>query len=125
MRKAFPVVGPRAWNTGEITQLCERYSGREARVFRVPPLLLKGMQGVASFFEASLNVAERLAFAEVTGGGRPLDAPMEESYAAFGLDPADTTKLEDYLKEYYDAILKRLRDMEADLDKDAKKKLPF
>ena len=125
VRKAFPVVGPRAWNTGEITQLCERYSGREARVFRVPPLLLKGMQGVASFFEASLNVAERLAFAEVTGGGRPLDAPMEESYAAFGLDPADTTKLEDYLKEYYDAILKRLRDMEADLDKDAKKKLPF
>ena len=125
VRKAFPVVGPRAWNTGEITQLCERYSGREARVFRVPPLLLKGMQGVASFFEASLNVAERLAFAEVTGGGRPLDAPMEESYAAFGLDPADTTKLEDYLKEYYDAILKRLRDMEADLYKDAKKKLPF
>ncbi|MEA5421740.1 NAD(P)H-binding protein [Synechococcus sp. CCY9201] len=125
VRKAFPVVGPRAWNTGEITQLCERYSGREARVFRVPPLLLKGMQAVASFFEASLNVAERLAFAEVTGGGRPLDAPMEESYAAFGLDPAATTKLEDYLKEYYDTILKRLRDMEADLDKDAKKKLPF
>ncbi|CAK6697362.1 NAD(P)H-binding protein [Synechococcus sp. CBW1107] len=125
VRKAFPVVGPRAWNTGEITQLCERYSGREARVFRVPPLLLKGMQAVASFFEASLNVAERLAFAEVTGGGRPLDAPMEESYAAFGLDPAATTTLEDYLKEYYDTILKRLRDMEADLDKDAKKKLPF
>ncbi|MCT0224059.1 NAD(P)H-binding protein [Synechococcus sp. CS-1328] len=125
VRKAFAVVGPRAWNTGEITQLCERYSGREARVFRVPPLLLKGMQGVASFFEASLNVAERLAFAEVTGGGRPLDAPMEESYAAFGLDPADTTKLEDYLKEYYDTILKRLRDMDADLDKNAKKKLPF
>jgi hypothetical protein len=50
---------------------------------------------------------------------------MEESYAAFGLDPADTTSLEDYLREYYDTILKRLREMEADLDKDAKKKLPF
>ena len=50
---------------------------------------------------------------------------MEESYAAFGLDPADTTSLESYLREYYDTILKRLREMEADLDKDAKKKLPF
>ena len=40
IRQAFPVVGPRAWITGEITQLCERYSGREARVFRVPPVLL-------------------------------------------------------------------------------------
>jgi uncharacterized protein YbjT (DUF2867 family) len=124
-RGAFPVVGPRAWTTGEITQLCERYSGKEARVLRVPPFLLGLLQGLTGFFEASLNVAERLAFAEVTGGGRPLDAPMEESYAAFGLDPAETTTLEDYLKEYYDTILRRLREMEADLDKDAKKKLPF
>jgi uncharacterized protein YbjT (DUF2867 family) len=125
IRCAFPVVGPRAWNTGEVIQLCERYSGRDARVFRVPPALIGVMQGVASFFEMGLNVAERLAFAEVTGGGRSLEAPMEASYEAFGLDPAETTRLEDYLKEYYDTILRRLRELEADLDKDAKKKLPF
>jgi uncharacterized protein YbjT (DUF2867 family) len=125
IRQAFPVVGPRAWITGEITQLCERYSGREARVFRVPPVLLRLMQSVTGFFEASLNVAERLAFAEVVGGGEPLTAPMEASYATFGLDPAETTRLEDYLKEYYDTILRRLREMESDLDKEAKKKLPF
>ena len=46
---------------------------------------------------------------EVVGGGRALTAPMEESYAAFGLDPAETTGLENYLKEYYDTILRRLR----------------
>jgi hypothetical protein len=50
---------------------------------------------------------------------------MEASYEAFGLDPAETTTLESYLNEYYTTILKRLRDMEKDLDKDAKKKLPF
>jgi hypothetical protein len=125
VRQAFPVVGPQAWTTGEITQLCERYSGREARVVRVPPVLLNLLERLTSFFAASLSVAERLAFAEVVGGGQPLDAPMEASYAAFGLDPADTTRLEDYLKEYYDTILRRLRELEADLDKDAKKKLPF
>jgi uncharacterized protein YbjT (DUF2867 family) len=125
VRQAFPVVGPRAWTTGEITQLCERYSGREARVFRVPPVLLQLMQAITGFFEASLNVAERLAFAEVVGGGEPLTAEMEASYAAFGLDAAETTRLEDYLKEYYDTILRRLREMESDLDKEAKKKLPF
>jgi uncharacterized protein YbjT (DUF2867 family) len=125
VRQSYPVVGPRAWTTGEITQLCERYSGKSARVFRVPPLLLNLMRGTAAFFESSQNVAERLAFAEVVGGGTALDAPMEATYAAFGLDPAETTRLEDYLKEYYDTILRRLREMEADLDKDAKKKLPF
>ncbi|MDI9406652.1 MAG: NAD(P)H-binding protein [Chitinophagaceae bacterium] len=125
VRGSFPVVGPRAWTTGEITQLCERFTGKDARVFRVPPALLKLMRSLTSFFEASLNVAERLAFEAVTGGGARLEAPMERSYAAFGLDPAETTSLEAYLKEYYDTILKRLREMEADLDKDAKKKLPF
>jgi hypothetical protein len=70
-------------------------------------------------------VADRLAFDAVTGGGVTLSAPMEESYAAFGLDPGETTGLEAYLQEYYATILRRLREMEADLDKDAKKKLPF
>jgi uncharacterized protein YbjT (DUF2867 family) len=125
VRRSFPVVGPKAWNTGEITQLCERYTGKSARVVRVSPVLLKLMQGVTSFFEGSLNVAERLAFAEVVSAGTAFDAPMDESYAAFGLDPAETTRLEDYLREYYDTILKRLREMESDLDKEAKKKLPF
>jgi uncharacterized protein YbjT (DUF2867 family) len=125
VRRSFAVVGPRAWTTGEITQLCERLSGKEGRVVRVPPVLLKAMQAVASFFEPTVNIAERLAFAEVTGGGAALNAPMDETYASFGLDPAETTDLESYLREYYDTILKRLREMEADLDKDAKKKLPF
>ena len=40
VRQAFPVVGPRAWTTSEITQLCERFTGKEARTFRVPPALL-------------------------------------------------------------------------------------
>ena len=125
IRKSFAVVGPKAWNTGEVVQLCERYSGKSARVFRVPPVLMQLMQGACNFFEPAVNVAERLAFADVTGGGQRLDAPMEASYEAFGLDPSDTTTLEDYIKEYYDTILKRLKAMEADLDKDAKKKLPF
>ncbi|NDD46196.1 MAG: 3-beta hydroxysteroid dehydrogenase, partial [Synechococcaceae bacterium WB9_4xB_025] len=122
---SYPVVGPKAWNTGEVVQLCERLARKEARVIRVPPALMQSMQGLVSFFEPGVNIAERLAFAEVTGGGESLDAPMEATYGAFGLDPADATTLEDYIREYYTTILKRLRDMEKDLDKDAKKKLPF
>ena len=125
VRRSFPVVGPKAWNTGEVVQLCELYSDKTARVFRVPPALMQAMQGVCNFFEPAVNVAERLAFAEVTGGSTGLTAPMDESYSAFGLEESETTTLESYIREYYDTILKRLRDMESDLDKDAKKKLPF
>ena len=38
-------------------------------------------------------VAERLAFAEVAGGGETLDAPMEETYSLFGLDPSITSEV--------------------------------
>ena len=34
-------------------------------------------------------------------------------------------RLRQFYGEYYDTILKRLREMESDLDKEAKKKLPF
>ena len=125
VRNSFPVVGPKAWNSGELVQFCERCTGKSARVFRMGPAPILALQAIASFFEPAVNIAERLAFAEVTGSGQSLDAPMESTYAAFGLDPSETTTMESYLREYYDTILKRLREMEADLDKDAKKKLPF
>ena len=125
IRNSFPVVGPKAWNSGELVQFCERCSDKSARVFRMGPAPILALKAIASFFEPAVNVAERLAFAEVTGSGQSLDAPMESTYAAFGLDSSETTQMESYLREYYDTILKRLREMEADLDKDAKKKLPF
>ena len=124
-RGSFPIVGPKAWSAAEVIQLCERSCDKTARVFRMGPAPILLMQAIASFFEPAVNVAERLTFVEVTGGGSALDAPMDDSYTAFGLNPSETTMLENYIREYYDTILRRLREMEADLDKDAKKKLPF
>jgi len=41
------------------------------------------------------------------------------------LKKEDMTSLESYIKEYYQQILKRLREMEADLNIEEKKRLPF
>ncbi len=125
IRRSFPVVGPKAWTSEEIVQFCEKSSSKTAKVIRVSPFLIGLSQRLVSFFQPTVNVAERLAFAEVTGGGIALDAPMDDTYACFGLDPSETTPLESYIVEYYDTILKRLREMEADLDEESRKKLPF
>ena len=53
------------------------------------------------------------------------DATMDETYSLFGLDASEATTVDTYISEYYEMILKRLKDMDADLDRDAKKKLPF
>ncbi len=125
IRGTYPVVGPKAWKSEEVVSLCEGFCDKKAKILRVSPTLIDVAKALVSFFQSSLNVAERLAFADVSGSGEKLDAPMEETYKAFGLDPSLTTTLDAYIKEYYEVILKRLREMEADLNKEQRKKLPF
>ena len=122
---SLPLVGPRAWDSDEVISLCEKYSNKKAKIFRVSPFLIKVTQNVVSFFQDALNVSERLAFAEVTSSGIPLDADMSNTYEVLELKKEDSTSLESYIKEYYQQILKRLKEMEADLNIEEKKRLPF
>ena len=122
---SLPLVGPKAWDSDEVISLCEKYSNKKAKIFRVSPFLIKATQNVVSFFQDALNVSERLAFAEVTSSGVPLDADMSNTYEVLELKKEDSTSLESYIKEYYQQILKRLKEMEADLNIEEKKRLPF
>ena len=122
---SLPLVGPKAWDSDEVISLCEKYSNKKAKIFRVSPFLIKVTQSVVSFFQDALNVSERLAFAEVTSSGVPLDADMSNTYEVLELKKEDSTSLESYIKEYYQQILKRLKEMEADLNIEEKKRLPF
>ncbi len=125
IRKSFPLVGPKAWSPKDLVALCERFSNKKAKILRVSPFLINIAKTLVSFFEPTVNVAERLSFADVSGSGEPLNAPMEGTYSAFGIDPSEMTTMESYIEEYYQVILKRLREMEADLNKEERKKLPF
>ena len=125
IRRSFPVVGPKAWESAELIKLCESYSEKKARVLKVSPSVIGITKKVVSFFEGTLNVSERLSFSEVSGSGDKLDAPMDETYSSFGLNPNETTTMESYIKEYYGVILKRLKDIGLDLDIEEKKKFPI
>ncbi len=118
-KRSFPVVGPRAWGADEIIKLCEKLSGREAKITRVPMGVLRGARQATRFFQWTKNISDRLAFAEVVATGKPLTTDMEPTYKTFGLDPSDTTKLESYLQEYFERILKKLKEL--DYEKQKKK----
>ncbi|MEO0409971.1 MAG: NAD(P)H-binding protein, partial [Cyanobacteria bacterium P01_A01_bin.135] len=120
--QSFPVVGSRAWGAYEIIRLCERMSGKTARITRMPSGLLRVIRRSARFFQWTANIADRLAFMEVVASGRPLKAEMDETYKAFDIDPDSVTTLEGYLKEYFDRIMKKLREIEYEKQKAKKKK---
>ncbi len=125
IRDSFPIVGPKAWSANELIQLCENFSEKKAKVLKVSPTLISLAQSLVSFFQSTLNVSERLAFSAVSGSGEKLDAPMDKTYSIFGLSPSDTTTMEVYIQEYYEVILKRLREIGVDLDLEEKKKFPI
>ncbi|MEH2382512.1 MAG: SDR family oxidoreductase [Nostoc sp.] len=126
--QAFPVVGTRAWSAEEIISLCERLSGKDARVTRMPINLLRAVRGIMRFFQWGWNVADRLAFTEVLASGKQLNASMDEVYTVFGLDQQQTTTLESYLQEYFSRIMKKLKEVDYQKNKNKKqkpKKTPF
>jgi uncharacterized protein YbjT (DUF2867 family) len=129
INRTFPVVGSRAWGAYEIIRLCERLSGQEAKVSRMPIGLLRGVQRTARFFQWGWNLADRLAFTEVVASGQPLTASMDETYAVFGIDPKEMTTLENYMQDYFSRITKKLKELEYERErakeKAKKKRSPF
>lgn len=126
--RRFPVVGTKAWSAAEIIKLCERLSGQDAKVTRMPIGLLRGAEKFARFFQWTWNVADRLAFTEVVASGKPLTASMDETYAVFGIDPQEITTLEAYMQEYFSRIMKKIKELEYEREKQkqkAKKKKLF
>lgn len=127
-KKTFPVVGTRAWDGDEIIRICERLSGQQAKVTRMPLGVLRAFRGVTRFFQWTWNVADRLAFAEVIATGKPLTASMDEVYPVFKIEAKEITTLESYLQEYYSRILKKLKELDYEqskLKKQSKRKIPF
>ena len=122
---SLPLVGPKAWDSDEVISLCEKYSNKKAKIFRVSPFLIQVTQCLVSFFQDALNVSESLASAEVTSSGIALDSDMSNNYEILNFNKEEITSLENYIKEYYQQILKRLKEMEADLNIEEKKRLPF
>ncbi|MBE9043801.1 NAD(P)H-binding protein [Pleurocapsales cyanobacterium LEGE 10410] len=125
-KKTFPVVGTKAWGAYEIMNLCESLADKNTKISRISLTILGLMRRITRFCEWGQNTADRLAFAEVLASGQPLDAPMEEVYQTFGLDPKDTTTLEEYMQEYFTRIMKKLKEIDYEKNKGKKKgKIPY
>nr|YP_009504512.1 hypothetical protein [Cyanophora sudae]AWW13627.1 hypothetical protein [Cyanophora sudae] len=107
----FPLVGTKSWNSTDIIQLCERLSGQNAKVTRVPIALLQLARNTLCFFEWGWNIADRLTFTEVLSKSQFFNASMDNVYKTFKIDPNSITILESYLQEYFSRILKRLKEI--------------
>jgi hypothetical protein len=91
-------------------------------VTQVPIQVIRATKGFTRFFQWSWNISDRLSFAEVIATGKALTADMEPVYKVFGLNPGETSSLDEYMQEYFSRIMKKLKEIEYAQAKANKKK---
>jgi uncharacterized protein YbjT (DUF2867 family) len=120
--KTFVLGGSKSWLSSELITTCEKLSGQKAQTSFIPLFLLSGLRVLSGFSKWSWGVTDRLAFAEVLSQNSNSEESINESYRVFKIDPSDVLALEDYLKEYFYTMLKKLRDLNYDQTQAARRK---
>ena len=103
--KSFSLIGPKAWTSAEIIDLCERLSGETAQVSYIPFIAIGFLRRFFRFFEFTWNIADRLQFSEVLNSQSTLSTKNKgEIFQSF-----EFLTLEQYLQEYFGQILRKLK----------------
>jgi uncharacterized protein YbjT (DUF2867 family) len=112
INQTFILSGLKGWVSSEIITMCEQFAGRQARVKRVPLILLKLLSSFLGFFEWGQNISNRLAFVEILNTENNFSKSTFDLYKIFKIDPDEITQLDAYLFDYFVKILKRLQNMD-------------
>ncbi|GAX79229.1 hypothetical protein CEUSTIGMA_g6669.t1 [Chlamydomonas eustigma] len=115
--KTLTLAGPKAWSTQEVIEVCENLADRDAKVTTVPTAVLRVTRGILKSMAWARDAADRLAFAEVLSSNESWTYPMDDTYKLLDIDPASIQSLDDYLKEYFGRILKKLKEVGATTDR--------
>ena len=103
--KTRALVGKKFWTSEEVVALCERLSGKTAKVLYIPGILLSILSRFLRLFEFTWNISDRLQFSELKNESFKIGQTIPE---------ANWTKerlgLENYLQEYFGKIMKKLKE---------------
>jgi len=103
--QSFALIGNKFWTSEEIIALCERLSGKKAKISYIPNFALGGLRRFFRFFEFTWNISDRLQFSELQiNFNKAKETVTEPAWLKERLN------LESYLQEYFGKILKKLKE---------------
>ena len=107
----FALGNPTAFLSTEIIKKCEELSGQSASTSQLPIVGVKLTRKLANFFEWSWNIADRLAFIEIFSGKEDFSVDYTILQDNFKIESTELLSLDAYLKEYFEEILTKLKDL--------------
>jgi len=102
----YYLVGSKAWAPEEIIDFCEKLSGEKAKISYIPTILLGGIKNIFRSLEFTWNIADRLEFSEIFQEMKNTKNPQYKT-----LETEELLSLEQYLKEYFVKIFKKLKEI--------------
>ena len=103
--KTVSPIGQKFWSSKEVIELCERLSGKTAKISYIPFFAFTFLRIFFRLFEFTWNIADRLQFGEIGNDPKLARTPANEIVWT-----NERLSLESYLQEYFGKILKKLRE---------------
>jgi uncharacterized protein YbjT (DUF2867 family) len=112
--KSFSLGGPKAWESQEIINLCEKLSGQKAQIKIISINLLNFLRQITLFFEWTSQISRRLAFVQLLQDNPQFVISQEINTKIFRIPPKDLISLDSYLREYFEMMLISLENLDLD-----------
>mmetsp|Transcript_17107 Transcript_17107/g.25643 ORF Transcript_17107/g.25643 Transcript_17107/m.25643 type:complete len:469 (+) Transcript_17107:64-1470(+) len=108
-RETLVLSGPESYTTQQVIDLCEKFSGSDAKVINAPGFFLKGIRSFLNLFKWAQDAADRLAFSEVISQNTVLSGDMKKTCEVLGVEPESLTTLPSYLESFFTTILSKVQ----------------
>nr|YP_009369822.1 conserved hypothetical plastid protein [Boldia erythrosiphon]ARO90510.1 conserved hypothetical plastid protein [Boldia erythrosiphon] len=117
--QTFNLSGKKMWSSIEIIKLCEKLSGKKAKINYIPLTFLGILKGITQLCEWTWNISDRLAFIEILSkkNQSAIDIKLcyiDSLYKIFNVTQENINSLEEYLQEYFTSIVKKIKEMNYD-----------
>ena len=120
----IPVVNKKTWLSKDIIDLCEQLSGLKAKIQTVPILFINFISAIFSLSKWGWSIQDRLSFTSILSNSPNKDSTIlfNKLCNEFDMEEKEFLSLEQYLQEYFELMLVRLRDLNYDQTQAAKRK---
>jgi uncharacterized protein YbjT (DUF2867 family) len=109
--KVFTLGNPNAVLSSVIIQICEKLSGQKAITNKLAIVGIKLGRQITNFFQWTWNIADRLSFVELFSGSEDFTVNYNSLQETFKILPNDLLTVENYLQQYFEQILTKLKDL--------------
>nr|YP_009397834.1 hypothetical protein [Sonderella linearis]ARW67020.1 hypothetical protein [Sonderella linearis] len=112
--KILSLSDNKSWTSLQIITLCEKISGRRAKINIVPIIFLNFLMFITKFFQWTWTISSRLAFIKLLSYQSNSYSSLKEILYILKMEPNEIESLELYFQEYFHKIMKKLKELNYD-----------